>query len=92
MENKASVHSDLPIPPGEFLEEVIEDLGLSREELARGIGWFAGDVSELFRGMLALDDTTAVRLEQAVGVPAHIWTGLEQEFRLVLSKEGKPRS
>ena len=31
MMNK-ELHSDLPIPPGEFLEEVIEDLGMEHHK------------------------------------------------------------
>lgn len=29
------IYSDLPIPPGEFLVEVLKDLGMGKDELAR---------------------------------------------------------
>lgn len=92
MEDKEVVHSDQAIPPGEFLVEVMEDLRMSREELARRIEWPVAELDKLFRGGLALDNTIAVRLEAEVGVPAHIWRRLEREYRLVLSKEGKLRN
>jgi len=34
MATNQAIYSDLPIPPGEYLEEVIEELGMSKDELA----------------------------------------------------------
>ena len=30
-----SDHSDLAVPPGEYLEEVLEELGMTKDELAK---------------------------------------------------------
>ncbi len=79
-------HSNLAIPPGEFLEEVLEDLGMSKEELARRMGRPASKLSSIYKGEKAITPDTAIRLEKAVGVPAHIWTGLEAEYRLTLAR------
>jgi hypothetical protein len=35
MATSQELYSDLPIPPGEYLEEVIEELGMSKEEPGR---------------------------------------------------------
>ncbi|MDP8244646.1 MAG: HigA family addiction module antitoxin [Candidatus Hinthialibacter antarcticus] len=79
-------HSNLPIPPGEYLEEVIEDLGMSKSELARRLERPAPKLSAIFKGEKAITPDTALRLQQVVGVPAHIWTGLEAEYRLALAR------
>lgn len=81
-----NIHSDLPIPPGEFLEEVIEDLGMGKDELAKRMNRPAAKLSAIFSGDKAITPDTALQLEKVTGVPAHIWTGLESEYRLTLAR------
>ncbi|MCF8421017.1 MAG: HigA family addiction module antidote protein [Melioribacteraceae bacterium] len=80
------IHSDLPIPPGEFLEEVLDDLGMGKEELARRMDRPPNKLSPIFKGEKAITPDTALRLEKVTGVPAHIWSGLEAEYRLTLAR------
>lgn len=80
------VHSVLPIPPGEFLEEVLDDLGMSKEELTERMNRPAAKLGAIFKGEKAITSETALQLEKVTGVPAHIWTGLESEYRLTLAK------
>ena len=81
-------HSDLPIPPGEYLEEVLEDLGMSKEELARRMARPAPKLSAIFKGDKAITPDTALQLEKVVGIPAPVWTGLEAEYRLTKARVG----
>ncbi len=74
--------SNLPIPPGEYLEEVLESLGMSKGELALRMGRPAPQLSSIFNGDEAITPDTALQLAQATHVPAHVWTGLETEYRL----------
>lgn len=83
---REEIHSDLPIPPGEFLEEVLEDLGMGKEELARRMDRPPNKLSPIFKGEKAITPDTALRLEKVTGVPAHIWSGLEVEYRLTLAR------
>lgn len=80
------LHSDVAIPPGEFLQEHIDDLGISQAELARRLGRPRQVVNEIVRGKKAITAETALDLEAVLGTPAHIWLGLEQEYRLVLAR------
>jgi HTH-type transcriptional regulator/antitoxin HigA len=80
------IHSDLAIPPGEYLEEVIVELGMTKDDLARRMDRPAPKLSAIFKGHKAITPDTALRLEKVVGVPAHIWTGLEAEYRLALAR------
>ena len=82
-----ALHSDLAIPPGEYLEEVIGDLGMSKDELARRMNRPASKLSAIFSGHKAITPETALQLERVVSVPAHIWTGLESEYRLILARQ-----
>jgi len=82
-------HSDLAIPPGEYLEEVISELGMTKNELARRMSRPAPKLSAIFTGAKAITPDTALQLEKVIGVPAHIWTELEAEYRLTLARNQK---
>ena len=86
MVTKQGIHSNLAIPPGEYLEEVITELGMSKDELARRMKRPAAKLSAIFKGEKAITPDTALQLEKVVGVPAHIWAGLESEYRLTLAR------
>lgn len=81
------LHSDLAVPPGEFLEEVIGELGMTKDELAQRMELPATELSLIFKGTKALIPDTATQLEKVVGVPANIWLGLEAEYHLALDHE-----
>jgi HTH-type transcriptional regulator / antitoxin HigA len=82
-----TLFSDLPVPPGEYLEEIIEDLGMTKDELAKRMNRPAPKLSAIFKGDKAITPDTALQLEKVVGVPAHIWTGMESDYRLALARE-----
>lgn len=46
----------------------------------------AAKLGAIFKGEKAITSETALQLEKVTGVPAHIWTGLESEYRLTLAK------
>lgn len=81
------INTNLPIPPGEYLEEVLENLGMSKGELAKRMSRPQSKLSGIFNGRKAVTPNTALQLQRATGVPAHIWTGLEAEYRLAQARE-----
>ncbi len=87
MTTEANIISNLPIPPGEYLEEVIEELGMSKGELATRMGRPSSKLSAIFNGKKAITPDTALQLERVTGVPAHIWTGLETDYQLALARQ-----
>lgn len=80
------IHSDLAVPPGEYLVEVLEEFGMTKDELAKRMNRPAPKLSAIFKGDKMITPDTALQLEKVVGVPAHIWTGLESEYRLTLAR------
>ena len=92
MATSASVHSDLAIPPGEFREEVIADLDMTKDELARRMQRPPAKLSAVFNGEKAITPETALQMEKVVGVSAPIWLGLEAEDRLTLARIQAKRS
>ena len=87
MRTNRALHSDLAIPPGEYLAEVINELGMSQVDVARRMGRPVQAINEIIKGHKAITPDTALQLEQVTGVPAYLWTGLEEEYRLVLARQ-----
>ncbi|WOG30122.1 HigA family addiction module antitoxin [Endozoicomonas sp. 8E] len=83
--------SDLAIPPGEYLEEVLEEMDITQAELARRMGRPPQAINEILKGEKAITPETALQLEQVVGVPAYFWSSLESEYRLVMATEADER-
>lgn len=79
-------YSDLAVPPGEYLAEVLEEKGIYQADLARRMGRPIPAINEIVKGDKAITSETALQLEQVLGVPAHIWTGLESQYQLVKAR------
>ncbi len=78
--------SNVPIPPGEILEEEIAALGMTQQELALRTGRPVQVINEIVRGKKAITHDTALELEKVLGVPAHVWINLEAEYQLTKAR------
>jgi len=87
MMTEQTMISDVAIPPGEFLSEVLEEYGMTQKDLAERMSRPPQKINEIIKGSKAITPETALQLEQVVDVPAHIWTGMEAEYRLILAKQ-----
>lgn len=79
-------YSDLAIPPGEFLEEELAELGMTQQDLARRTGRPVQVINEIIRGKKAITQDTALELESVLGIPAHLWTALEADYQLTRAR------
>ena len=64
-------------------------MGISQAEFARRLGRPRQVINEIVRGKKAITADTALDLEAALGTPAHVWLGLEQEYRLALARRAR---
>jgi HTH-type transcriptional regulator / antitoxin HigA len=87
-QKQAELHSDLPIPPGEYLAEVLADYAMSQADLARRMDCPVQAIDEIVQGQRAITHEIALQLEQALRVPAVIWIGLETEYQLTKAGAG----
>lgn len=87
MMTEAVLQSDLAIPPGEYIAEVLEGYGMSQAELARRMGRPPQAVNEIIRGEKAIMPETALQLEKALGLPAAFWLGLENQYQLTKARQ-----
>jgi len=72
---------DYAVPSGDFIQEWMDDNGITAAELARRLDVSRKHVSELLRGKVALSHGMALRLESVTGVPARNWNNIEAQFQ-----------
>lgn len=89
MMTEATLQSDLAIPPGEYIAEVLEAYGMSQAELARRMGRPAQAINEIIKGEKAIIPETALQLEKVLGLPATFWLGLESQYRLTKARQSE---
>jgi len=82
--------SDLAIHPGDFLEETIEEIGMSQVELANKLGRSVQVVNEIIKGKRSITSAMALELEKVLRIPSHIWIGLENEYRTIQGDDPLP--
>ena len=83
---KRPVVSDAVIHPGALLAEEIEARDMTQRELALAMGRPPQLISEIVRGRRGISAETALQLEAALGTAAHIWVGLDADYRLALAQ------
>ena len=86
------VYSDMPIPPGEVLEEEIEARGMTQKELAARLGKPAQAVNEIIKGKKAITPDTAIGLGKVLGISPHFWNTLEADYRMTLARNRERES
>ena len=78
--------SDLAIPPGEVLEEELEEIGMTQEELAVKIGCPPRVIDEIIRAERAITPEIAAGLGKALGGDPRFWTNFEEHYQLTLEQ------
>ena len=78
--------SDMPIPPGEILEEEIEARGIIRQNLATRTAADPRTIDAIISGEKAIDSETAVGLANSLGIGAHYWLGLQADYVVALAR------
>ncbi len=86
------VESDYASHPGSLLGEELDVRGMSQRELARRMGRPYQVVNEIVRGRKAITAETALQLEAALEIKAHIWLGLQTDYELVIARKKREAS
>lgn len=68
------------IHPGETLAEVLEELGMSQQELATRTGFTPKHISKVINGMAPISAKFAKKLEYALGVKSSFWMNLQSNY------------
>ena len=73
--------------PGETLCEVLEDRGITQQELAERLGMAPKTVNEIIKGKAPLTHDTALALERVLGISAGFWNRLEAAYQESLARQ-----
>ncbi|MDO5500934.1 MAG: HigA family addiction module antitoxin [Propionibacteriaceae bacterium] len=77
-----------PIHPGEILmEEFIEPMGITQNNLAVSIGVPPRRINEIVQGKRRITADTALRLGRYFGMTAQFWINLQTRFDLEVERE-----
>lgn len=74
------------VAPGEYLEEWINEQGLSQQRVADLLGCSRKQVNDIVNGRAPVTQDTALRLERVVGIPADSWLRYEAAYRADLAR------
>ncbi|GAB3376306.1 HigA family addiction module antitoxin [Amycolatopsis echigonensis] len=74
------------VAPGEYLEEWLDDQGMSQQRLAERLGSSRKQVNEIVNGHAPITPDTAMRLERVVGIPAKTWLKYEALYQADLKR------
>jgi len=75
-----------PIHPGVTLkEDVMAELGLSANRVAKILGVPANRISEIVRGRRAITADTALRLAEWLGTSPEFWMRLQEKYDIKLT-------
>jgi HTH-type transcriptional regulator/antitoxin HigA len=77
---------DSVTPPGFYIRERLEEVGMTEADLATALGLAA--VSEIVTGRAPILPEVALRLALVLGIPARFWNNAERQYRDSLRRNG----
>lgn len=80
---------DYAVAPGTILAERLEAHDMSYADFARRCGRSPKLISEIVAGKAPVEPETALQFEKVTGVAAHIWLGLESDYKLHRAQEAE---
>lgn len=75
------------IHPGEFLQEELQERGLSQSDLARHIGVEPGVINVICNGKRGVSAVMAKKLAVAFGTSPELWMNLQSSFDLAQAED-----
>jgi addiction module HigA family antidote len=74
------------IHPGEFLKEIVDELGLSQVALAQALGISTMRVSHVLKGSRPVTAELALRLGRVMGQTPQYWLNIQASYDLKLAQ------
>ena len=75
-----------PIHPGEHLQEIIEELGISQYRLAKTIGVPPIRINAIIKQRRSITADTALRIGRALGTSPDYWLNLQRMYDLDVAR------
>ena len=74
-------------PPGDTIEDLLEERNWTQAELAKRTGFTTKHVNELVKGKAALTPDAARRLSSVLGAPVEFWLVREAKYQAALERQ-----
>jgi addiction module HigA family antidote len=79
-----------PVHPGELLQEILEELGISAYALAKSIGKAPIQVSRILACKSSISAPMARLIGASLGTTAQYWVNLQAHYDLELANQNSP--
>ncbi|MBR2801306.1 MAG: HigA family addiction module antidote protein [Erysipelotrichaceae bacterium] len=86
MSNLIEYNNKLAIHPGYYIEELIEELGISQEDYAKKLGTTPKNLSILLRGEQSLSADMAMKISRLTGTSIKLWTNLQSAYDAAMAE------
>jgi len=77
-----------PVHPGEFLKEILDDLGISQAGFAHAIGLSPMRISHIVKGKRPVNAEMALLFGKAFGQTPQYWINLQAAYDLKTAEKG----
>lgn len=80
MNNTENCGADMAFHPGYYVEEIVEDMGITQHEFASRLGVADEVLEELIRGKVKISNSLANRLSRVLGSSPDFWLNLQERY------------
>jgi len=80
------IAKELLSPPGDTIQETLDEIGMSQQELAERMGRHKKTINEIIKGLAPITAQTAIQLERVLGIDASFWMERERHYREELER------
>lgn len=87
MANKATYNPDYVSCPGGTLQQTLEAIGMSQQDLALRTGRTQKNINEIIKGKAPITPEFSIQLERVLGAPARFWDQREKNYQEFLAKK-----
>lgn len=78
--NKVEYKELIAFHPGYYLNDIIEDMGITQDEFSKRLGTTGKHLSDLLRAKIKLSDEIALKLSIMFGTSIDVWLNLQKTY------------
>ena len=83
----SSVNGLPPVHPGEFIKEILGEIGLTQADFARSIGVSAMRISHVVNGRRPVTAELALLIGKAFGQTPQYWLNLQADYDIKIAEK-----
>jgi addiction module HigA family antidote len=84
--NEKSLSKRLLSPPGDTIQETLDEIWMNKEQLAKRMSISRRIINEIIKGSAPITPEIAIQLEHVLGIPASFWIERERHYREELQR------